>query len=108
MPETLRIGLIGYGMAGQVFHAPIITSVPGLHMANILETKTANIQLANQRYPFVEVIVVTHAILAHEIIVVMVIATSSHTHFALAEACLLARKHVVVDKPFTVTSAEAD
>jgi scyllo-inositol 2-dehydrogenase (NADP+) len=108
MPETVRVGLIGYGMAGQVFHAPIITGVPGLHLAKIRETKPANIQLAHQRYPYAEVVADTEAILADETIDVVVIATPNHTHFALAEAALLARKHVVVDKPFTVTSAEAD
>jgi len=108
MPETVRVGLIGYGMAGQVFHAPIITSVPGLHLAKIRETKPANIQLANQRYPLAEVVADTKSILADETIDVVVIATPNHTHYPLAEAALLARKHVVVDKPFTVTTAEAD
>ena len=108
MPEIIRVGLIGYGMAGQVFHAPIITSVPGLQLAKIRETKPANIHLAKQRYPLTEVVADTKAILADEAIDVVVIATPNHTHYTLAEEALLARKHVVVDKPFTVTSAEAD
>ncbi|GEO07056.1 oxidoreductase [Adhaeribacter aerolatus] len=108
MPETVRVGLIGYGMAGQVFHAPIISSVPGLHLVKIRETKPANIHLANQRYPFAEVVAETKAILNDETINLVVIATPNHTHYTLAEAALLAGKHVVVDKPFTVTSAEAD
>ncbi|MGV3590028.1 MAG: oxidoreductase [Adhaeribacter sp.] len=108
MSKTVNVGLIGYGMAGQVFHAPIITSVPGLHLTKIRETKPANIQLANQRYPLAEIVADTNAILEDETIQVVVIATPNHTHYALAEAALLARKHVVVDKPFTVTVSEAD
>lgn len=108
MPETVHVGLIGYGMAGQVFHAPIIASVPGLHLTKIRETKPAHIQLANQRYPWAEVVAHTEAILTDDRIKLVVIATPNQTHFELAEAALLARKHVVVDKPFTVTTAEAD
>jgi predicted dehydrogenase len=95
-------------MAGQVFHAPIITSVPGLLLTKIRETKPENIQLAQSRYPDAVLVADSQAILADAAIDLVVIATPNGTHFSLAREALLAGKHVVVDKPFTITSAEAD
>ena len=108
MHPIVKVGLIGYGMAGRVFHAPIITSVPGLQLTKIRETRPENIAVARTRYPAAEIVDNTEEILADDTIAVVVIATPNHSHFALAQAALLAGKHVVVDKPFTVTTAEAD
>ncbi len=108
MSQILKVGLIGYGMAGQVFHAPIITNLPGLQLTKIRETKPGNIQMAQVRYPDTEIVANSEAILSDENIDVVVIATPNNSHYSLAEAALLAGKHVVVDKPFTVTVAEAD
>jgi scyllo-inositol 2-dehydrogenase (NADP+) len=108
MNRTIQVGLIGYGMAGQVFHAPIITSVPGLLLTKIRETRPANIQLAQSRYPDAAIVSDSQAILDDADIDLVVIATPNDVHFSLARQALLAGKHVVVDKPFTVTSAEAD
>jgi scyllo-inositol 2-dehydrogenase (NADP+) len=108
MHKTIQVGLIGYGMAGQVFHAPIITSVPGLLLTKIRETKPEHIQLAQSRYPDAVIVNDSQAILADAAIDLVVIATPNTAHFSLARQALLAGKHVVVDKPFTITSAEAD
>jgi scyllo-inositol 2-dehydrogenase (NADP+) len=87
---SLRVGLIGRGMAGTVFHAPLIRAVPRLELAAIAGSADAAAVVANPEIDLV------------------VIATPNLTHFGLAEAALRAGKHVVVDKPFTVTVAEAD
>ena len=104
----MTVGLIGYGMAGQVFHAPIITSVPGFKLVKIRETKPNNIQLAKTRYPQAEIVNSSDAIITDDTIQLVVIATPNASHFSLAKAALLAGKHVVVDKPFTISVAEAD
>ncbi|PSR52780.1 oxidoreductase [Adhaeribacter arboris] len=108
MAKEIKVGLIGYGMAGQVFHAPIITAVPGLQLVKIRETKLDNIRLAQTRYPNAEIVPDSEAIISDEKIDLVVIATPNNSHYPLAEKALLAGKHVVVDKPFTITAEEAD
>ena len=85
-------GLIGYGKAGRVFHAPLIRSVDGLQLLTIVEHRgDAQVE----------------AMLADPAIALVVIATPNESHFDLGRRALLADKHVVIDKPFTVTSLEA-
>ena len=108
MNKKVNVGLIGYGMAGQVFHAPVLSSIPGLLLASIRETRPENIRLAQSRYPEAQIVADSQAILADAAIDLVVLATPNATHFSLARQALLAGKHVVVDKPFTITSAEAD
>ena len=50
MKKTIKVGLIGYGMAGRVFHAPILTCVEGLQLVKIRETRKENIDIENKRY----------------------------------------------------------
>lgn len=108
MNKKVNVGLIGYGMAGQVFHAPVLSSIPGLVLTSIRETRPENIRLAQSRYPEAQIVADSQAILADAAIDLVVLATPNTTHFSLARQALLAGKHVVVDKPFTITSAEAD
>ncbi len=100
----VRVGLIGFGLAGQSFHAPVIRAVPGLELACILERSGSR---ARGKYPQVRVVRALEELLADESIRLCVIATPNASHFDLARRCLLAGKDVVVDKPFTPTSAEA-
>lgn len=102
--RELKVGLIGYGMAGRVFHAPVIAAVPGLQLAKVVERRG---QTARERYPWVEVVREAAALFEDEEIELVVVATPNASHFELARQALLAHKHVVVDKPFTLTSAEA-
>lgn len=108
MAIIVKVGLIGYGMAGQVFHAPIITSVPGLALTKIRVTNPEHRQLATERYPQAELVNDSKEIFADNNIDLVVIASPNDLHYSLAEAALLAGKHVVVDKPFTISALEAD
>lgn len=87
---TIRTLLIGRGLGGTVFHAPLIRAVPALELVGMAGSAEAEAAA-----------VAEHADL-------VVISTPNRTHFPLAKAALEAGKHVVVDKPFTVTIAEAD
>ena len=102
--RELKVGLIGYGMAGRVFHAPVITAVPHLRLAKVVERRG---QTARERYPWVEVASEAAALFEDGEIELVVVATPSSSHFELARQALLAHKHVVVDKPFTLTAAQA-
>lgn len=102
--QELQVGLIGFGMASQVFHAPVISAVPHLRLAKIVERHS---DLARQQYPAVALVRDVAALLDDQAIELVVIATPNTTHFTLAQQALLANKHVVIDKPFTTTAAEA-
>ncbi|MHB8949979.1 MAG: oxidoreductase [Rhodoferax sp.] len=101
----LQVALMGYGNAGRIFHAPLISSVPGLQLACICSSQAAAVQAD---WPQVRVVEAPEAALADPRIDVVVVATPNASHHALAKAALLAGKHVVVDKPCCVTLAEAD
>jgi len=101
---VIRVGLAGFGMAGRVFHAPLISSVEGLELAAVVER---NSDTAAARYPGITVYRSLEAMLADDSLGLFVLATPNGTHFALARELLKAGKNVVVDKPMTLTSAEA-
>lgn len=102
--HEMKVGLIGYGMAGRVFHAPLITALPQLRLSKVVERRG---QTVRERYPDVEVVRDAAALFEDREIELIVVATPSSSHFDLARQALLADKHVVVDKPFTLSSAEA-
>ena len=104
MADQVSVGLIGYGMAGRTFHAPVIQSVPDLILKKVVERHTNE---ARKRYPWVEVVPDATALLQDEEINLVVIATPNISHFDLARQSLIANKHVVVEKPFTTTSGQA-
>jgi scyllo-inositol 2-dehydrogenase (NADP+) len=101
----VRVGLIGFGMAGQAFHAPVIEGVAGMELACILERRGTK---AQEKYPGARVARSLDELLADKQIRLCVIATPNDSHFELARACLLAGRDVVVDKPFAPTLAEAE
>jgi len=101
----VRVGLIGFGMAGQAFHAPVIMGVQGMELACILERRGTR---AQEKYPEVRLARTLDELLADKEIRLCVIATPNDSHFELARACLLAGRDVVVDKPFAPTLAESE
>src|ERR1700688_3523620 len=100
----VRVGLIGFGLAGQAFHAPVIRGVPGMELGCILERRGTR---AREKYPEVRVARTIEELLEDKDIRLCVIATPNDSHFELAQACLLAGRDVVVDKPFAPTLAES-
>ena len=97
----LRVALVGYGLAGRVFHAPVISATEGLQLTTIVRRSG---ELVDK---FPEVLVFTELQDAFALADVVVIATPNTTHFPLAMQCLQAGKHVVVDKPMATSVAEA-
>jgi len=100
----IDVGLVGYGFAGRVFHAPIISAVLGLRLRAILQRSGDD---AGLRYPEARVVKSMDELLAIDDIKLVVIATPNVSHYPLSRQCLLAGRDVVVDKPFTTTYAEA-
>lgn len=103
MPHPLRVGLVGYGSAAKTFHAPLIAATPGLELVAVASRRPDQVRAER---PLLDVEAAPEALFARADIDLVVIPTPNETHHALARAALLAGKHVVVDKPFTVTVAE--
>jgi len=101
----VRVGLIGFGLAGQAFHAPVIRGVPGMELACILERQGAK---AKNKYPEVRVARTLDEMLSDKAIKLCVVATPNDSHFSYTKACLEAGRDVVVDKPFAPTLGEAE
>jgi len=99
----IRAGVVGYGLAGKVFHAPMISAVEGLELAAVVERSSRN---AEQSYPGITTYTSLEAMLEDESIELVVIATPNLLHAPQAEAALAAGRHVVVDKPVGNNSAQ--
>jgi len=100
----INVGLIGFGLAGRAFHAPVIRAVPGLRLAAILQRSGSE---AAQLYPEARIVRSLDELLGMRELRLIVVATPNETHFSLGRQCLEAGRHVVVDKPFTPTLQEA-
>ncbi|MGB2593220.1 MAG: oxidoreductase [Candidatus Acidiferrum sp.] len=100
----IEVGLIGFGLAGRSFHAPVIRAVPGLRLAAILQRSGNE---AAEKYPDVRIVRTVDEFLSIREIRLVVIATPNDSHYSLAHACLAAGRDVLVDKPFTTTLEEA-
>jgi len=98
----LNVGLVGFGFAGKVFHAPVIRAVGGLRLTTIVQRHGA----PDPRLADVEFVRSVEDLLSRPLDLV-VVATSNTSHHPIAKQCLSAGRHVVVDKPFTTTLAEA-
>ncbi len=101
----IEVGLVGFGLAGRAFHAPVIRAVPGLHLAAIVQRSGSE---AAEKYPDVRIVRSLDELLALPEIRLVVIATPNETHYPFARQCLEAGRDVVVDKPFTTTLVEAE
>lgn len=108
MSTNINVGLIGFGIGGQVFHAPLISCVKGLHLKKIRAVKEEQRSIASSKYPKVELVATPEEIFDDPSIELVVISTPNTSHYALAKAALLAGKNVVLDKPFTINTADAD
>jgi scyllo-inositol 2-dehydrogenase (NADP+) len=93
--HKIRVGLVGYGLAGSAFHAPLIRACERMTLSAVLTTRDAPEQVAS----------LPELLDRSDLVVV---ASPNTTHFEFAAAALGAGKHVVVDKPFAVSLAEAD
>jgi scyllo-inositol 2-dehydrogenase (NADP+) len=104
MAQNIGIGLIGYGFAGKTLHAPLINATEGLTLAAV---SSSHADIVRADLPGVAVAADPTEIINNPAVELVVIPTPNETHFPLAKQVLLAGKHVIVDKPFTVTLSQA-
>jgi scyllo-inositol 2-dehydrogenase (NADP+) len=102
---AIATGLIGFGLGGRTFHAPLIEAEPGLRLQAVASRREDEVR---ERFPGTRVFATPEALLADPGLELVVIASPNRSHAPLAEAALRAGKHVLVEKPFTVSCREAD
>ncbi len=103
--NPIRTGICSYGMSGKLFHAPFIANHPGYDLTAIVERHKDE---SSRRYPDARRHRSFESLIADPDIQLVVVNTPVQTHFDYVKAALLAGKDVVVEKPFTVTAAEAE
>lgn len=107
--DTVRVALIGYGLAGSVFHAPLISTTPGMSVAAIVTSSPARQQQARQDFPAAEIITKADALWSQAARYdLVVVAAPNRAHVPLGLAALHAGLPVVIDKPMAATAAEAE
>jgi scyllo-inositol 2-dehydrogenase (NADP+) len=101
----IKVGIIGYGLSGSVFHAPLIEAADGLRLQAIVSSQATKV---HKDYPNVDVFPDVDALLSNGEIDAVIVTTPNTTHYEFAKKAIMAGKHVVVEKPFTNTTKEAD
>ncbi|WP_434382647.1 oxidoreductase [Melittangium boletus] len=99
----IRVGLLGYGLSGALFHAPLLAAEPAFSLVAIATQRAADVA---RDWPAARVLS-PDALLADPSIDLVIVASPNDSHASLAERALRAGKHVVVEKPFTLDAAEA-
>lgn len=102
--QPINTALCSFGMSGWVFHAPFIAVNPGFNFYGVWE-RTKN--LAQEKYPGVKTFRSLEELLADAAIELVVVNTPSVTHFDFARQVIMAGKHLIVEKPFTATTEQA-
>jgi len=105
MAKKIGTGIIGYGLSGKVFHAPFIFKHPGFELKSVVERKTG---ASLEKYPSIRLVMDYRELLADNELELIVVGTPNILHFQMVEEILESGKHVVVEKPFTPTSVQAD
>ncbi|HSU14588.1 Gfo/Idh/MocA family oxidoreductase [Longimicrobium sp.] len=106
--DPLRVGLIGYGLAGSAFHAPLIAATAGMRLAFVVTSSADRARQAREEHPGVRILASAEEMWSRAAeLDLAVVASPNRTHVPLARAALQAGLAVVVDKPLAATSAEA-
>lgn len=108
MNNNIPTAIIGFGLSGKVFHAPFVDVVEGLELSTISTSNPENSAYIAKRYPQTTVVSHAESMISNPEIELVIVTSPNVYHFHWAREALLASKHVVVEKPFTISVAEAD
>ncbi|MDU4959356.1 MAG: oxidoreductase [Sporomusaceae bacterium] len=103
--RKIHAGIIGYGLSGAVFHAPLLAALPEFTIRGVVSSTPEKVK---RDYPQAAAVPTVAALLADAEIELVVVASPNATHFDYARQALLAGKHVVVEKPFVNSVRQAD
>jgi len=105
MRGPVQTGIAAYGLSGRVFHAPFLHANPGFELTAVVERSRDTV---HERYPHTMRLTSFDELIAQPAIELVVVNTPDVTHYEFCHAALEAGKHVVVEKPFVFTLAEAE
>lgn len=103
--SSVNTALCSFGMSGYVFHAPFLATNPKFNLYAALE-RTKN--EAEKKYPSIKTFRTMESMLADDNIELVIVNTPNITHYDIAKQVINAKKNLVVEKPFTVTVAQAE
>src|SRR5438105_5421832 len=107
--KTLRVAIIGYGLAGSVFHAPLVSSVAGMEVAAIVTSNPRRQEHAQRDYPGARVLSTADELWHHPSRYdLVVVAAPNRSHVPLGMAAMNAGLPVVIDKPMAASVADAE
>lgn len=102
--QTIGVGLIGYGLGGRAFHAPYVEATSGMALRAVVSRDPAKV---HADLPGMRVVPSVDALLAEPGIDLVIVSSPDALHAEHAIAALTASKHVLVDKPFATSLADA-
>lgn len=105
MKSAVKTALASFGMSGQVFHGPFLKTNSGYEVISVLERSK---MLSQKLFHDVTIVDSFDKILENRDIELVIVNTPDRFHFEMASAALNAGKHVVVEKPVTLRSQEAE
>jgi predicted dehydrogenase len=105
-PRPIRTGIIGFGLAGRVFHAPFIATNPDFVLEVVATSNAERAAEATAQHPGVEIVATADELIARGLDLV-ILASPPHVHPQQALAAFDAGSHVVIDKPFAPSVADA-
>src|SRR5215831_16535715 len=105
MSTPIKTGLIAFGAAGKFMHAPFLVTQPEHY--DVIVVLERHKEESKQLFPNTTIVRSMEELLAIDEIELVVITTPNDTHFSYSKSSLLAGKHVVCDKPFTIASSDA-
>ena len=103
--KIIQVAIVGFGLSGRVFHAPFLHVHPGFNIRKVVERNSST---SKEIYPYIQVVKNFEDVINDPEIDLVVVCSPNALHFSQATECLKAGKQVVIEKPFTPTSAEAD
>lgn len=103
--DKIKTGLAAFGMSGQIFHAPFISTNPAFELTAITERSK---ELSKERYPSARIVRSFEELIEADDLELIVVNTPDSTHFDYARRALEAVKNVIVEKPFTTTVGEGE
>lgn len=102
--DNIKVGLIGFGLSGRVFHAPFIDVMDEFQLSAIYTTNSDSIEYIKNRYPQTKVFDNVEYILNDSDIELVIIASPNKYHYSLAKEAIEKGKHVIIEKPFVIDS----
>ncbi|EHY59143.1 hypothetical protein HRR83_001585 [Exophiala dermatitidis] len=102
-----NVGIIGYGLSAKIFHIPFVLDAPEFNLYAIVQRHPKPEDDASKDHPGIKSYRSAEDLLKDDQVHVVVVTTAPDSHLQMAKLAIEAKKHVVVEKPFTPTSAEA-